>query len=394
MAPDNCAGEGQGMMKNDLLTAMTQLAAEKGLTRDDVREALEAAIVSAYKRDHDGANVIARLDPASGEARVYVLKRVVETVSDPRTEISLEEARAIRPDAQLGTEVEVEVRKVTPQDFGRIGAQTAKQVILQRLREKERENVYNEYIDRQGDIIVGTVQRVDSRGVILDLGRAEALMPPQEQIPTERYRPGQRLRVYVLEVNKTQKGPQIIVSRAHRDFLKRLFELEVPEIFAGTVELKAIAREPGSRSKVAVYARQEGLDPVGACVGVRGTRIMNIVNELGGEKIDVVRWHADPAVFVANALSPAQVLSVDIDEATRTALVIVPEKQLSLAIGKDGQNARLAAKLTGWRIDIKSDTAARQEAEAAQQAGSRTARTLTAERQAGPPIRSPGPGAG
>jgi len=364
------------MMKNDLLTAMTQLAAEKGLTRDDVREALEAAIVSAYKRDHDGANVIARLDPASGEARVYVLKRVVETVSDPRTEISLEEARAIRPDAQLGTEVEVEVRKVTPQDFGRIGAQTAKQVILQRLREKERENVYNEYIDRQGDIIVGTVQRVDSRGVILDLGRAEALMPPQEQIPTERYRPGQRLRVYVLEVNKTQKGPQIIVSRAHRDFLKRLFELEVPEIFAGTVELKAIAREPGSRSKVAVYARQEGLDPVGACVGVRGTRIMNIVNELGGEKIDVVRWHADPAVFVANALSPAQVLSVDIDEATRTALVIVPEKQLSLAIGKDGQNARLAAKLTGWRIDIKSDTAARQEAEAAQQAGNGSATEL------------------
>jgi N utilization substance protein A len=360
-------------MKNDLLTAMTQLAAEKGLSRDDVREALEAAIVSAYKRDHGGANVVAHLDPATGEARVYVLKRVVETVNDPRTEISLQDARAIRPDAEPGEEVEVEVRKVTPQDFGRIGAQTAKQVILQRLREKERENVYNEYIDRQGDIIVGTVQRVDQRGVILDVGRAEALMPPQEQIPTERYRPGQRLRVYVVEVNKTQKGPQIIVSRAHRDFLKRLFELEVPEIFAGTVELKAIAREPGSRSKVAVYSRQEGLDPVGACVGVRGTRIMNIVNELGGEKIDVVRWHADPAIFVANALSPAQVLSVDIDEATKTAVVIVPEKQLSLAIGKDGQNARLAAKLTGWRIDIKSDTAARQEAEAAAQARDPTA---------------------
>ncbi len=380
-------------MKNDLLTAMTQLAAEKGLSRDDVREALEAAIVSAYKRDHGGANVVARLDPATGEARVYVLKRVVETVNDPRTEISLEEARTIRSDVELGDEVEVEVRKVTPQDFGRIGAQTAKQVILQRLREKERENVYNEYIDRQGDLIVGTVQRVDQRGVILDLGRAEALMPPQEQIPTERYRPGQRLRVYVVEVSKTQKGPQIIVSRAHRDFLKRLFELEVPEIFAGTVELKAIAREPGSRAKVAVYSRQEGLDPVGACVGVRGTRIMNIVNELGGEKIDVVRWHADPAVFVANALSPAQVLSVDIDEATRTALVIVPEKQLSLAIGKDGQNARLAAKLTGWRIDIKSDTAARQEAEAAAQAQDAAAGS-SAEPVPAPEPSMSAPGAG
>ena len=286
-------------------------------------------------------------------------KKVVAEVSDQQKEISLADAQPYRAGAQLDETVELET---TPQNFGRIAAQTAKQVVTQRLREAEREVVYHEYTDRANDIVTGTIQRIDpSKGVIIDLNKAEGLLPPAEQIQGETYHPGQRLKVYVIEVQRSSKGPQVTVSRAHKYLVRRLFELEVPEIYTGTVEIKSIAREPGSRTKVAVAAKQEGVDPVGSCVGQRGVRIQNVLNELGNEKIDVIQWSADPVRFVANALSPAQVLQVEIDEDERTATVIVDDKQLSLAIGKEGQNARLAAKLTGLRIDIKSSTLAAHE---------------------------------
>lgn len=341
-------------MKSDFISAINQICSEKGLSKDTVLQAIEAALVSAYKRNFGTGgtqNISVKIDPQSGEVRAYVQKYVVDEVRDPRAEISLEQARKTNPSANLGDLVDVES---TPYNFGRIAAQTAKQVVLQRLREAERELVYEEFIEREGDIVNGVVQRIEPKAVIIDLGKAEATLPSTEQVPSEHYRAGQRLKVYMLEVHRTNKGPQILVSRTHRNLLRRLFELEVPEIFNGTVEIKAIAREPGSRAKVAVAARQEGIDPVGSCVGLRGVRIQNIVSELGGEKIDVVQWHQDPAVFVANALSPAQVLNVEINEADKTATVTVPERQLSLAIGKEGQNARLAARLTGWRIDIKA----------------------------------------
>jgi N utilization substance protein A len=345
-------------MKSDFLVAIAQLAAEKNLPKEVVFEAVEAALASAYKKDNLAqANVVVKIDPDLGETHVYVEKEIVEEVEDPKTQISLEEARKVRPDAKVGEVVRFEV---TPEGAGRIAAQTAKQVVLQRLREAEREVVYEEFSGREGDIVSGTVQRLEGRNVIVDLGRAEALLPPPEQVRTEHYRPQQRLKVYVLEVHKAAKGPQIIVSRTHKNLLRRLFELEVPEIFKGIVEIKAIAREAGHRSKVAVWARQPGVDPVGACVGLRGVRIQNVVNELNGERIDVIQWDPDPLKFVANALSPAQVISVTprgVENGTPTAEVVVPDRQLSLAIGKEGQNARLAAKLTGWRIDIKSQSA-------------------------------------
>lgn len=345
-------------MKSDFLVAITQLAAEKNLPKEVVFEAVEAALASAYKKDNLAqANVVVKIDPELGETHVYVEKEIVEEVEDPKTQISLEEARKLRPDAKVGEVVRFEV---TPEGAGRIAAQTAKQVVLQRLREAEREVVYEEFSGREGDIVSGTVQRLEGRNVIVDLGRAEALLPPSEQVRTEHYRPQQRLKVYVLEVHKAAKGPQIVVSRTHKNLLRRLFELEVPEIFKGIVEIKSIAREAGHRSKVAVWARQPGVDPVGACVGLRGVRIQNVVNELNGERIDVIQWDPDPLKFVANALSPAQVLSVTprgVENGTPTAEVVVPDRQLSLAIGKEGQNARLAAKLTGWRIDIKSQSA-------------------------------------
>ncbi len=341
-------------MKSDFIAAINQVCSEKGVSRAVVLSAVEAALASAYKRNfgtNTNQNVSVKLNPQTGEIKVFLHKVVVEKPEDDQSEISLKEAKAIKPDAQLEDTVEIET---TPQNFGRIAAQTAKQVVLQRLREAERDMVYNEFAEREGDLINAVVRRVDAKGVIFDLGKAEAVMAPNEQVPTERYRPGQRVKVYVVEVHKSTKGPQVMVSRTHRNLLRRLFELEVPEIFNGAVEIKAIAREPGSRSKVAVAAKQERVDPVGSCVGPRGVRIQNVVNELSGEKIDVVQWNEDPAVFVASALNPAQVLSVDIDEANKTATVIVPERQLSLAIGKEGQNARLAARLTGWRIDIKA----------------------------------------
>ena len=352
-------------MKNELLTAVSQLCSEKGVPKELVIEALEAALVSAYKRNYNvpAEALTAEIDQASSDVRIFHHPVVTDTEPDGPDQITGDEARKIKPDAQVGDVLDIEV---TPPNFnlGRIAAQTAKQVVVQKLREAERKMVYDEFTEREGEIVHGIVQRIEQGNVLVELGRAEALMPRSEQVPTERYYPQQRVRVYVSEVNDTHRGPQIIVSRAHRFMLRRLFEQEVPEIYNGAVEIKAIAREAGARSKVAVAARQPGIDPVGSCVGMRGVRIQNIVNELGGEKIDVVEWSEDPARYVANALSPAQVTEVLTNEEEKTATVIVPERQLSLAIGKEGQNARLAAKLTGWRIDIKSDAAVAAEREA------------------------------
>lgn len=338
--------------KNDFLTAITQLAAEKNLPKEVIFEAVEAALASAYKKDAlANANLVVKIDGGSGSMRVFMQKTVVEEVEDDKIEMTLAEGRELRPSTFVGDVIDIEV---FPQNAGRIAAQTAKQVVLQRLREAEREVVFEEYSGKEGDIISGVVHRLEARHVFIDLGKAEAVLPPAEQVRIEHYRPGQRLKVYLLEVQKASRGPQVVVSRTHRNLIRRLFELEVPEIFRGSVEIKAISREPGFRSKVAVYTRQEGIDPVGACVGLRGIRIQNIVNELNGERIDVVQWDPDPARFVANSLSPAQVHSVKVLPDGLTAEVVVVDRQLSLAIGKEGQNARLAAKLTGLRIDIKS----------------------------------------
>ena len=347
-------------MKTDFILAITQLAAERNLPKDVVFSAVEAALVSAFKKDDLGAqhNISVKINPASGDVKVYTLKIAVEKPTDVYREISLAEAQKIKKDIKLGETVSLES---TQFHAGRIAAQTAKQVVLQRLREAEREFIFGEYVDREGDIVSGVVQRVEPRQAIIDLGKAEGVLPATEQMRTERYRVGQRLKLYLLEVNRTNKGPRLILSRSHPNLVRRLFELEVPEINNGIVEIKAVAREAGFRSKVAVAAQQEGIDPVGSCVGLRGVRIQNVVNELGGERIDVIQWHAQPKVFVANALSPAQVVNVDIAEAEKSAVVVVPDGQLSLAIGKEGQNARLAAKLTGWKIDIKSASIAEAE---------------------------------
>ncbi len=337
------------------MIAITQLAAEKNLPKEVVLQAMEAALVSAYKKDVDiQGDVAVRIDRETGDHHVYKQQTIVLEVTEPLIEISLQEARKQRPDAQLGEHI---LEEVHPGAAGRIAAQTAKQVVLQRLREAEREMVFEEFSNREGDIVSGVVQRIEPKHIVVDLGKTEAVFPVAEQVRNEHYRGGQRLKFYLLEVHRSIRGPQLILSRTHKNLLKRLFELEVPEIYRGVVEIKSIAREGGYRSKVAVNARQEGVDPVGSCVGLRGIRIQNIVNELNGERIDVIQWDADAAKFVANALSPAQVLSVSVDEEANTASVIVPDRQLSLAIGKEGQNARLAAKLTGWRIDIKPESA-------------------------------------
>ena len=346
-------------MKSDFMLAINQLCTERKLSRDVVLEAVEAALISAYKRNFGSAtNIEARIDPNSGEVSVFAIKEVVDDVQDRKTQISVESARKVSPDAELGGTVMVES---TPRDFGRIAAQTAKQVILQRIREAERDALYSTFVDKAGEIAVGTVQSVEyhTGDVIVNVDGAEALLPAREQVPGERYRRGSRMRAYVVDVRRGNRGPQITLSRRSPSLLGRLLELEVPEIYNGTVEIKGIAREAGSRSKVAVHATQEGVDPVGSCVGVRGGRIQSVVTELGGEKIDVVQWDSDVGTFIANALSPAKVMNVLLDdnpETGKTATVIVPDRQLSLAIGKEGQNARLAAKLTGWRIDIKSAT--------------------------------------
>ncbi len=362
-------------MSRDFVGALLQLNAEKQVPREQLIRTVEEAIESAYRRVEGDEDVHVRIDADTGRIRAFRARTVVAEVEDPLTEFSLEEARRHDPNASIGDVVEYE--QLDPEHFGRIHAQTAKQVVLQRLREAERDVVFDQFADREGELITGTVNRVEPRAIILDVGKGvEAILATTEQSTLEHYRIGENVKAYVLEVRRASRGPQIYVSRTHKGFLRRLFELEVPEIHAGTVEIKAIAREAGSRSKVAVASRQEGLDPVGATVGQRGARVQAVVAELGGEKIDVIPWNDDPAVFVANALSPAQVVDVSIDEEKRIATVTVPERMLSLAIGREGQNARLAAKLTGWRIDIRSDVAA---AEAARAATEPADRAVSAE---------------
>ena len=341
-------------MNTEFMEALAEIEREKGVSMDILIDALEAALISAYKRNFGSLqNVSVIINRETGEIKVYARKNVVEEVNDDRTEILLGEAREKDPRYEIGDVVEIEV---TPRDFGRIAAQTAKQVVVQRIREAERGIIYEEFSNREGDIVTGIVQRQDQKNVYIDLGKTEATLGPTEQIPGEGYKHGDRIKTYIVEVKKTTKGPQILVSRTHPGLLKRLFELEVPEIHDGIVELKSVAREAGARSKIAVYSRDENVDPVGACVGPKGMRVQTIVNELKGEKIDIVKWNQDSAKFVANALSPAKVIDVTVFEDDKVARVVVPDYQLSLAIGKEGQNARLAAKLTGWKIDIKNET--------------------------------------
>lgn len=341
-------------MNAEFMQAFEQLGKEKGIAPEILFDAIEAALISAYKRNFGSAqNVRVSLDRETGEIHVYARKNVVETVADQRLEMDLTEARTIDARYELDDIVEVEV---TPKNFGRIAAQTAKQVVVQRIREAERGIIYEEFSNRESDILTGIVQRMEQKNVFIDLGKAEAILAPSEQIAGEIYKHGDRLKTYIIEVKKTTKGPQILVSRTHPGLLKRLFELEVPEIHDGVVEIKSVAREPGMRSKIAVYSRDENVDPVGACVGHKGMRVQTIVNELKGEKIDIVKWNTDPAKYIANALSPAKVVTVEVNEVEKVSKVVVPDYQLSLAIGKEGQNARLAAKLTGWKIDIKSES--------------------------------------
>jgi N utilization substance protein A len=356
-------------MKSDFYAAISQIAAERGIPKEAILDVMEKALVTAYKRtlgnNPPPIEVSVKLDSQTGQARVYAEKQVVDEVYDDRFEIDLDTARKTRADVQLGESIIVES---TPNDFGRIAAQTAKQVVLQGIKEIERESIYGEYMDREGELITATVQRTAKGNVILEMGKAEAILPPKEQVESDRYYHGQRLKVYLMEIRREERGTRLIASRTHKNLILRLFEMEVPEIYNGTVEIKSIAREPGLRTKTAVAARQEGIDPVGSCVGMRGIRIQNIVNELNGEKIDVVQWSSDPREFIANALSPAQVVEVHLNEEEHSATVIVPDKQLSLAIGKEGQNVRLAAKLSGWRIDIKSASTLLEEERAAAEA--------------------------
>ncbi len=345
-------------MKSDFMIALTQLAAERHLPREQVLQAIEVALASAFKKDNpaSGQNISVKLNPNTGDVKVFALKTVVEIVEDPDREISVKDAQHIKKGSDVGDEVAA--TEPLPHNASRIAAQTAKQVVLQRLREAERELLYQEFLQYEGDIVSGVIDQTEQgRFISLDLGgRAQAILPYEEQVPTERYRRGQRSKVFVLSVRNGSKGPEIIVSRSHRDMLKRLFEIEVPEVHNGVVEIKAIAREAGFRSKVAVTATQQGIDPVGSCIGVRGNRIQSIVNELQGEKIDVISWDQDPKVFISKALSPSEVVEVELDRADQSAIVVVPDRQLSLAIGKEGQNTRLAARLTGWRLDIKGMT--------------------------------------
>ena len=344
-------------MKSDFMVALKQLAAERHLPMEQVLGAIEVALASAFKKDNpaSGQNITVTLNPNSGDVSVYALKTVVESVEDDEREITLADARRIRRDAALGEEVAA--AEPLPHNASRIAAQTAKQVVLQRLREAERELLFQEFAQHEGDIMSGIVETSDSgRAITLDLGRAQAILPQEEQVNTERYRKGQRVKVFILSVRSAPKGPEILVSRSHRNMLRRLFEIEVPEVHNGVVEIKAIAREAGFRSKVAVSATQPGIDPVGSCIGIRGNRIQSIVNELQGEKIDIVSWDSDPRSFIANSLSPSEPVQVELLDSEQTAVVVVPDRQLSLAIGKEGQNTRLAARLTGWRLDIKGMT--------------------------------------
>ncbi len=353
-------------MKNvdvkELIAVMDELEKERGISKDYLVEALEEALVKAYKQNFDvdegSENVKVTIDKITGEMHVYSVKEVVEELPVPELEISLEDARKIDRNYNIGDVVNIEIK---PKDFGRIAAQKAKQVVVQKIREVEKEMVFTEFNDKKGEIVSGLIQKADGKIVVMDLGKLEGVMPLKEQIPTETYRVNDKIRGYVLEVEKGLKGtPQVIVSRSHPDFVRKLFEFEIPEIYEGLIEIKSVSRDAGSRSKVAVYSRDENIDPVGSCVGQKGVRIQNIINELNGEKIDVIEWNEDPAIYIAAALLPAQVMAVDVKEEEKFAQVIVPDDQLSLAIGKSGQNARLAARLTNWKIDIKSESQIRE----------------------------------
>ncbi len=342
-------------MNKELFDALEELSIEKGINKDYLLDAIEQALITAYKRNFNSQeNVKIVIDEENSAINVYSMKEVVTKCEDPDIEIEKTEAKKYNKKAKVGDIVEVEV---TPKDFGRIAAQTAKQVIVQKIREAEREIVYSEYSDRKGEIVSGIIQKVERNVIIVDLGKLEGIMTLNEQVPGEIYNVNDRIKAYVLDVSKNNRGvPQMLISRTHPGFVRRLLELEIPEIYEGLIEIKNIVREAGSRTKIAVYSKDPNIDPVGSCVGPRGTRIQNILNELKEEKVDVVEWSEDPVQYIASALSPATVLAVDVDEENNASKVVVPDNQLSLAIGKDGQNARLSAKLTGWKIDIKSET--------------------------------------
>ena len=339
----------------ELILALEELEKEKGIKKEYLLESIETALVTAYKRNFDSLeNVKVVMDEKTGATHVFSMKEVKKKVENPDTEITVKEAQKINPDLKEGDTLETEI---VPRDFGRIAAQTAKQVIIQKIREAEREIIFTEFNDRKGEIVSGIVQKADRNIIVMDLGKLEGVMPTKEQIPTENYKVNDKIKGYVLDVEKGLKGaPQVIVSRSHPDFVRKLLEFEIPEIYEGVIEIKSVSRDAGDRSKVAVYSPDPNIDPVGSCVGQRGVRIQNVINELNGEKIDVIEWNEDPSIYIASALLPAQILAVDIKEEEKFAQVIVPDNQLSLAIGKSGQNARLAARLTNWKIDIKSET--------------------------------------
>ena len=346
----------------EIIEVMDELEKERGISKDYLVSALEEALVKAYKQnfdaDENAENVKVTIDKTTGEMHIYSAREVVSELPVPELEISLEDAQKIDKNYNVGDIVNIEIE---PKDFGRIAAQKAKQVVVQKIREAEKDMIFTEFNDKKGEIVSGIIQKADGKIVVMDLGKLEGVMPLKEQIPTEIYKVNDKIRGYVLEVEKGLKGtPQVIVSRSHPDFVRKLFEFEIPEIYEGLIEIKSVSRDPGSRSKVAVYSRDENIDPVGSCVGQKGVRIQNIINELNGEKIDVIEWNEDPAIYIAAALLPAQVMAVDIKEDEKFAQVIVPDDQLSLAIGKSGQNARLAARLTNWKIDIKSESQIRE----------------------------------
>ena len=346
----------------ELILAIEELEKEKGISKQYLLESIESALVKAYKQNFDSEdNVKIVMDENTGKIEVFSMKEVVDQMIDDYTQISLEDALKISNKYEIGDIVDVQI---FPKEFGRISAQTAKQMVIQKIREAEREFIYTEFNDKIGEIISGIVQKSDSNAVVIDFGKLEGIMPTKEQVPTESYPVNSRVKAYVLDVQKGLKGTaQVVVSRSHPDFVRKLFELEIPEIYEGLIEVKAVSRDAGSRTKIAVYSKDPNIDPVGSCVGQKGTRIQNVINELSGEKIDVIEWNEDISIFISAALSPSEIMAVDINEEQHQALVVVPDNQLSLAIGKAGQNVRLAAKLTGWKIDIKSETQIRKQME-------------------------------
>jgi len=371
-------------MNQDFIDALKEIVKEKGISEDLLFTTIEDALVAAYKKNyanHGGSsqNVKVTMNRENGEIHVYSQKEVTEDVEDPVEQISLDEAKAIDPAYQLGDIVNIEV---TPGHFGRVAAQAAKQVVIQRIKEEERRIIFSDFAEKEDDLITGYVIRKDKNNVLIDLGKTEAILGPNEQMPGEKYTFNDRLKFYIVEVKNTNKGAQIVISRTHPGLVKRLFELEVPEIYTGVVEIKSIAREAGSRTKIAVHSNDENVDAMGACVGPKGVRVQNIVKELKNEKIDIIKWSKLPDVYIANALSPAKVLDVTLDEDNKFAQIVVDDSQLSLAIGKEGQNVRLAAKLTGWKIDIKSKTQADAQAASAAAAAAEAAETAEAKASA------------